>query len=83
MVPSAVGPVLEWKARMKIFRRGQEKEVKIMGNIIAIFCKEKQKKIKKWLVTLWTFMVGVGEHEIIIYSGERRENRVFGRKLRT
>lgn len=74
MVPPTVGPVLEWKARMKIFRREQEKDVMILGNIIAILCKEKEKQNEKWLLTLWTFMVGVGEHEIIIYSRERREN---------
>ena len=31
MVPPTVGPVLELKAIMKIFRREQEKEVTILG----------------------------------------------------
>lgn len=43
MIPPTVGPV-QFKNRTKIFRRQQEKEVTILGDIIAIFCKEKKQQ---------------------------------------
>lgn len=71
MVPPTVAPIQKWKSSM-MFRRGQEKELAILGNNVAMFCKEKEKQNEKWLLWLWTSVVGVKEHKIIIYSKERR-----------